>query len=103
MNDRDGGALPSKYDGHLAGSFPGAAGQKRSGRNPPHNDRGCKLKSLDKAAIPIPDRMAALVSDFSSFCQEERVLHVDAEIAHRVLDLGVTKQDLDRADVPVAR
>ena len=30
---------------------------------------------------------------------EQRVLHIDAKVAHRVLDLGVTKQDLDGADV----
>ena len=39
------------------------------------------------------------MSDFGSFSQEERVLHVDAEIAHRVLDLRVTEQNLDGADV----
>ena len=29
-------------------------------------------------------------SDLGSLRQEERVFHVDAEVAHRVLDLGVT-------------
>lgn len=47
LNDRDEGALPSKYDGHLIGSFPSSAGQKRSGRNPSHYGRWAVPLSAD--------------------------------------------------------
>lgn len=43
-----------------------------------------------KAAI----RLAAndrSTSNFGALCQEQRILHVDAKIAHRVLDFGVTE------------
>lgn len=38
-------------------------------------------------------------SDFRPLCQQQSVLHVDTKISDRVLDLGVTEQDLDGADV----
>ena len=38
-------------------------------------------------------------SDLGSLGQEERVFHVDVKVADSVLDLGVTKQDLDGAYV----
>lgn len=41
-----------------------------------------------------------MASDFSPLSQEQSIFDIDAKIAHRVLDLGVAKQDLDRADVP---
>jgi transposase len=38
-------------------------------------------------------------SNFRPLRQEQRVLDVNAEVAHRVLDLRMPEQDLDRADV----
>lgn len=38
-------------------------------------------------------------SDFRPLCQQQSVLHVDTKISDRVLNLGVTEQDLDGADV----
>src|SRR4051794_27091576 len=38
-------------------------------------------------------------SDLSLFRYRERVIHLDAEISDRALDLGVTEQELDRPQV----
>ena len=35
------------------------------------------------------------ISDIGPFSQEERVLNVNAEISHRILDLAVAEQDLE--------
>ena len=80
------------------GCFRQSPSEKRSDRFPPHDCRSYPVFHVPKAAIH-----AALdgrsTSDLGSLSQEERVLPVDAKIAHRVLDLGVTEQDLDGADV----
>jgi hypothetical protein len=61
----------------------------------------CALQSRHPAKAVIRRNVDdRLTSDFGSLCQEQRVLHVDAKIAHCVLDLGVTTQDLDGSDVP---
>jgi len=39
------------------------------------------------------------VSDVNLFGYGQRIVHLDAEVAHSALDLGVPKQQLDRAEV----
>lgn len=46
----------------------------------------------------LPDT-APKASDLRVFCKGKRVLHVDPEIAHRILDLAVTKKNLDGTKV----
>ena len=38
-------------------------------------------------------------SDFCFFCQRQGILHIDAEVPDRALDLRMAKQDLDRAEI----
>lgn len=40
-------------------------------------------------------RRGAVESDFGVLGKGKRIFHVDAEIAHRVLDLAMTEKDLD--------
>ena len=49
------------------------------------SNRGAKLSG------PLPICEEPGCSDFGSLRQGKRVFDIDAEIAHRVLDLGVTK------------
>ena len=44
-------------------------------------------------------KQGANESDFSIFGKGKRVFHVDAEIAHCILDLAMTEKDLDGAEV----
>ena len=38
-------------------------------------------------------------SNFCSFCQRQGILHIDAEVPDRALDLRMAEQDLDRAEI----
>ena len=44
-------------------------------------------------------RTTAPLSDFGPLSEEERVFDVDPEVAHRVFDLRMPKQNLDGTDV----
>lgn len=68
-----------------------------------NNGRGTSINSgrisaikVDNSIVPADSRSN---SDFCSLRQEQCVLHVDTKISDRVLNLGVTEQDLDGADV----
>lgn len=51
-------------------------------------------------AAHLQSRWTARRSDFRSLGEEQGILDVNAEISNRVLDFGVSQQDLDRAEVP---
>ena len=62
--------------------------------------------SQEKAASPLNTTWRPLGSaerpprsDLSSLSEGERVFDVHAEVAHRIFDLGVTKQDLNHAQI----
>jgi hypothetical protein len=48
-------------------------------------------RTLALEAVIQQRRMTALMSDFSSFGQEQGILDVNTEVAHGVLDLGMPK------------
>ena len=46
----------------------------------------------------VSDRMWVR-SDLSAFSQFQSVLHVNAQIAHRAVDFGMTEEDLNGAEI----
>ena len=47
----------------------------------------------------LTDARSQPASKFGSFCQSQGVFHIDPQISDRAFNLGMSKQDLDRAEV----
>lgn len=53
---------------------------------------------LSRFWLPTTARSQPLLN-FCAFCQCESILHIDAKITDRALDLRVSKEDLDSAEI----
>jgi hypothetical protein len=68
------------------------------GQESTDNERNSKIVGRVEAVIRTASDDRPM-SDLGSLSEQQRVLNIDAEISDSVLDLGVTEQDLDGAEI----